>query len=174
MASTRTPASWHWEDAGVGVIGRSVLLGARAGAVSGVVYFVVIGALVAFGTVLGAGSASLLGLLLFVGAGVACGLGLGLAAGLVGGAALAVVVSRAGAGTSRVRLTGGLAAGGTVLALTALEQATGVVGLLAPDVTTVVVIPTAIAAAVGATSAPGLVAGGAGTRRRGQPKRPET
>jgi hypothetical protein len=167
MASTRTPASWHWEDVGVGVIGRSLLLGARAGLVTGVVYFVVIGALVAFGAVLGAGSTTLLGLVLFVGAGAACGLALGLAAGLTGGLALRVAASRPGVTAGRLRVVAGVAAGGTVLVATAWEQVTGTVGLLDPDVTTVVVIPTLVAAVVGSSSAPGLVT-------KGQPKRPET
>ena len=46
---------------------------------------------------------------------------------------------------------------------------TGTVGLLTPDLTTVVVIPTAVAVAVGTASSPGLVAA-----QRGQPKRPLT
>jgi hypothetical protein len=140
-------------------VGRSVLLGARAGIVAGVVYFVVIAALVAFDAVLGAGGTTLLGLVLLVGIGVACGLGLGLVAGLADGLVLRAA-HRRGVSATRLRVLGGLAAGGCVLACTLVEQTTGVVGVLDPDITTVVVIPTLVAAAVGSASAPGLAAAG--------------
>jgi hypothetical protein len=151
------------------VIGRALLVGARAGIVSGVLYFSVLAALIAFGALLGSGSTTMFALVLFVGAGVACGLGLGLAAGLVGGTTLAVLAHGAAPSAAALRVAGGAAAGGTVLILTLAEQLTGTVGLLTPDLTTVVVIPTAVAVAVGTASAPGLVAA-----RRGQPKRPLT
>lgn len=151
----------------MGVVGRSVALGVRAGVATGVVYFVVIAALVAFGSLVGGGSSSLLGLVLLVGAGVACGLALGLVAGLTAGLALRAAASRPGVTAGRLRVVGGVVAGATVLVATAWEQVTGTIGVLDPDVTTVVVIPTLVAAVVGSSSAPGLVA-------KGQPKRPET
>ncbi|HET6496930.1 MAG TPA: hypothetical protein VFH61_16370 [Thermoleophilia bacterium] len=153
----------------MGVIGRALLVGARAGIVAGVLYFSVLAALIAFGALLGSGSTTMFALVLFVGAGVACGLGLGLAAGLVGGTTLAVLARDGAPSEAALRVAGGAAAGGTVLILTLAEQLTGMVGLLTPDLTTVVVIPTAVAVAVGTASAPGLVAA-----QRGQPKRPLT
>jgi len=111
-----------------------------------------------------------LALVLFVGAGVACGLGLGLVAGLVAGSTLALMTRTQSPSTTAVRVAGGVAAGGTMLILTLAEQLAGVVGILTPDLTTVVVIPTAVAVVVGSASAPNLV----DAARRGQPKRPLT
>ena len=154
----------------MGVVGRALLVGARTGIVAGVLYFTVLAALIAFGALLGSGSTTVLALVLFVGAGVACGLGLGLVAGLVAGSTLALMTRTQSPSTTAVRVAGGVAAGGTMLILTLAEQLAGVVGILTPDLTTVVVIPTAVAVVVGSASAPGLV----DAARRGQPKRPLT
>ena len=154
----------------MGVVGRALLLGARTGIVAGVLYFTVLAALIAFGALLGSGSTTALALVLFVGAGVACGLGLGLVSGLVTGSTLALLTRTGSPSTTAVRVAGGVAAGGTVLVLTLAEQLVGVVGILTPDLTTVVVIPTAVAVVVGSASAPSLV----DAARRGQPKRPLT
>jgi len=133
----------------------------------GTLYFIVIGAVTFFGGVLTAAVAPLLWFVLFVGAGAA----LGLVFGLVVAAVMTVTLPRvSGAGGDqerRLRLAGAAAAGIPVFVLTMTEQLTNVVGLLSPDLTTVVVIPTAVAIGAGAASAPGLCA-------RNQPKRPET
>ena len=152
---------------------RSVRTGARAGVVVAVVYFVILSVLTAFGAVATGATVNLLGLVLFVGAGVACGLVLGILAGLSVGVALGRLLRRPDVAASRLRLVCGAAAGLPVLLLTVVEQVSGAVGVLEPDVTTVVVLPTLVATAIGAGSADGLAAA---ARRpgRGQPKRPET
>lgn len=155
----------------MGLVGRCVTAGAKAGMVAGVVYFLVLATLSLFGGVVSGDTVNLLGLVLLVGVGAASGLGLGLVAGATAGVALRVVTST-GSRSPRLRLVGALAAGLPVLALTSVELLTGVVGVLAPEPTTVVVLPTLVAAVVGASSAPGLVARGASPGR--QPNRPET
>ncbi|MEO8329436.1 MAG: hypothetical protein ABI586_05470 [Candidatus Nanopelagicales bacterium] len=127
------------------------------GIVAGTLYFLVIGMLTLFTGVLTSQVPGLLWLVLFVGAGA----GLGLAFGLIAAASLAVVVPLANRSASdktvRLRVAGALAAGLPILAITVFEQLTGVIGVLSSDVTTVVVIPTAVAACGGAATAPALV-----------------
>jgi hypothetical protein len=136
---------------------RAALKCGTTGLAAGTLYFLVIGMLTLFNGVLVSNIPTLLWLVLFIGAGA----GLGLLFGLVAAAAMALVlprVSRSGGDQKRrLRWAGAVAAGLPVLLVTATEQWAGSIGLLSPDVTTVVVIPTAIAASGGAAAAPALL-----------------
>jgi N-acetylmuramic acid 6-phosphate (MurNAc-6-P) etherase len=127
------------------------------GLAAGTLYFIVIAALSIFTTVLASGSLSLFGLVLFVGVGA----GLGLLLGVIDGAALPLA-----SGVNQQRVVGGLAGGLPVLAFTAWEYQTGTIGVLAADITTVIAVPTIVAAIGCAAFAPRLAA-------QAQPKRPE-
>jgi hypothetical protein len=129
---------------------------------AGTLYFIVIAALSIFTTVLAGGSLSLFGLVLFVGVGA----GLGVLLGVIAGAALAVALPFAD-GMTKQRVMGGIAGGLPVLAFTVWEYRTGTIGVLAPDLTTVIAVPTLVAAIGSAALAPRLAA-------EDQPKRPET
>jgi uncharacterized membrane protein (GlpM family) len=131
------------------------------GLASGTLYFIVIAALSLFTTVVAGGSLSLFGLVLFLGVGA----GLGLLLGVIVGAALAVALPFAD-GVTKQRVIGGFAGGLPVLAFTVWEYLTGTIGVLEPDVTTVIAVPTLVAAIGSAALAPRLAAGA-------QPKRPE-
>lgn len=132
----------------------------------GTLYFIVIGALTFFGGVLTSSVPPPLWFALFVGAGAGLGLALGIVCALVMSIALPRVNRAGGDQQSRLRWTGAAAAGIPVFLLTLTEYVTGAVGILSPELTTVVVIPTLVAVAGGAATAPGLC-------ERYQPKRPE-
>ncbi len=136
---------------------RAALKCGTTGLAAGTLYFIVIGMLTLFNGVLVSNIPTFLWLVLFIGTGA----GLGLLLGLVAAGAMALVlppVSRgAGDQKRRLRWAGAAAAGLPVLVFTAVEQWTGFIDALSPDVTTVVVIPTVIAACGGAAAAPALV-----------------
>ena len=145
---------------------RVALKTGTTGLAVGTLYFIVLGALTFFGGVIHAAIPPLLWFALFVGAGA----GLGLFLGLVVAAVMSLTLPRVNRGggdqESRLRWAGAAAAGAPVFVLTLVEQLTGVVGVLSPDLTTIVVIPTLVAVGGGAAAAPGLC-------ERYQPKRPE-
>ena len=128
---------------------------------AGTLYFIMIGALTIFTSVLSSAQPSLFGLVLFVGVGAA----LGLLLGLVSGISLAVVIPHVHGKTAQ-RLVGALAVGLPVLAFTVWEYTTETVGVLLPDITTVIAVPTIVASIASAAMAPGLA-------EQTQPKRPE-
>ncbi|HVQ86667.1 MAG TPA: hypothetical protein VMT88_00645 [Actinomycetes bacterium] len=136
---------------------RAALKCGTTGLAAGTIYFIVIGVLTLFNGVLISSVPTMLWLVLFIGAGA----GLGLALGLIAAAVMAIVlppVDRgAGDQSRRLRWAGAAAAGLPVLVFTTVEQLTGAIGVLSPDVTTVIVIPTVIAACGGAAAAPALV-----------------
>lgn len=115
------------------------------GLAAGTLYFIVIAALSMFVAVLDGQSLSLFGLVLFVGVGA----GLGLLLGLVTGVAVAAVVPL-GQTTIARRVLGGLAAGAPVLAFTTWEYLTETIGVLSPEITTVIAVPTLVATVGGA------------------------
>ncbi len=136
---------------------RLWLRGAGVGLVAGTVYFVLIGVLALFGGVLNGQPTSLLWLLLFVGAGAGCGLLLGLWAAawvVVARHLLRRRADRSGASVSvaQERWWSAGAAGGAVGLATMTSLLSGVPGLLAPDPTTVVVIPVVVAVFAAATA----------------------
>jgi hypothetical protein len=118
---------------------------APVGLAAGTLYFIVVAALSVFTAVLDGQALSLFGLVLFIGVGA----GLGLLAGVVTGVAVAAVAPLARTPIVR-RVLGGLAAGVPVLAFTTWEYVTDTIGVLAPDITTVIAVPTFVAAAGGA------------------------
>jgi len=131
------------------------------GLAAGTLYFIMIGALSVFTSVLGSEPLSLFGLVLFVGVGAA----LGLLLGAVTGVSLAAVAHRGQTVTTQ-RILGAAAGGVPVLVFTLWEYVTDTVGVLEPDVTTVIAVPTLVAAIGCAALAPRLAGGD-------QPKRPE-
>jgi len=146
---------------------RALRKAAPAGLASGTLYFIVIGALTFFTSVLVNQQVTLLWFVLFIGAGA----GIGLLFGVVCAASMSVFLPRIerSSTTARrnARIVGGLACGIPVFALTLTEQLTGWVGVLAPEFTTVVVIPTVVAALAGAAAAPDLL----NVPRPGDPRR---
>lgn len=134
---------------------RVLLKSGVTGLAVGTVYFLVIGALTIFVGVLAAEVPAAIWLVLFVGAGAGLGLLFGCAAA-VGLAVAMPIVSRSGASATRLRLAGAAAAALPCLALSLIEQFTGVVGVLSADIGTVVVLPTLFAAIAGAAVAPSL------------------
>ncbi|MCZ3385607.1 MAG: hypothetical protein LH630_01230 [Actinomycetia bacterium] len=131
------------------------------GLAAGTLYFIMIAALSIFTSVLGGAALSLFGLVLFVGVGA----GLGLLLGVIAGASMAAIVPMARRVSSQ-RILGSIAGGLPVLFFTVWEYLTESIGLLAPDLTTVVAVPTLVAAIGSAAHAPRLADGD-------QPKRPE-
>jgi hypothetical protein len=131
------------------------------GLAAGTLYFMVIAALSIFTTVVAGGALSLFGLVLFIGVGA----GLGLFLGAVTGVALAAALPLADRATKQ-RVIGGIAGGLPVLIFTVWEYQTGTIGVLVADVTTVIAVPTLVAAIGSAALAPRLAA-------QSQPKRPE-
>ena len=127
---------------------------------AGTLYFVIIGFTSTLFTVFGIEGFTAFQLVLFIGVGA----GLGLAFGALVGVALGVT-TKPGRTPTRQRFVGAVAGALPVLLVTLVEYFTGVVGVLAQDVTTVVVIPTAVAAIGSAALAPNLAP---------YPKRPET
>jgi hypothetical protein len=124
------------------------------GMAAGTLYFAIIGLTATLFSVFGVEGSPALALVLFIGMGAALGLFLGLVVGVVLG-----LTVRSERTEVRQRVLGGLAGGLPVLALTGLEYVTGVVGVLDPEPTTVIVIPTAIATIGGAAMAPRISAG---------------
>lgn len=122
------------------------------GLAAGTLYFIVIAALSLFIAVLDGQGLSLIGLVLFIGSGA----GLGLLLGVVTGVAVAAVAPLGRTPTTR-RVIGGFAAGLPVLAFTTWEYLTETIGVLAPDITTVIAVPTLVAA-VGGAALSGLFA----------------
>lgn len=129
------------------------------GLAAGTLYFIIIGFTATLFAVFGIEGLSAIGLVLFIGVGA----GLGLLLGAVVGVVLGLVV-RPGGTPTRQRVIGALAGGLPVLLLTGTEYFTGVVGVLAQDPTTVVVVPTAVAAIGSAALAPSLTDRGDGTQ----------
>jgi hypothetical protein len=121
------------------------------GLAAGTLYFVIIGFTATLFTVFGVDGFTAIELVLFIGIGA----GLGLVLGLVVGVVLGVAV-RPGGTPMRQRVVGALAGGLPVLALTGVEYFAGVVGVLDQDPTTVVVVPTVVAAIGCAALAPHL------------------
>ena len=147
---------------------RALRKAAPTGLAAGTVYFLVIGALTFFTSVLVNQQVTLLWFVLFIGAGA----GLGLLFGLICAATMAVVLPMIDRESARAgfyaRIVGALACGVPVFVLTMAEQALGWVGVLAPEFTTVVVVPTFVAVCAGAAAAPDLLQ----LRRPGDPQRP--
>lgn len=143
--------------AGMDLFWRALRKAAPAGLASGTLYFMIIGALTFFTSVLVNQQVTLLWFVLFLGAGA----GIGLLFGVICAASMSLFLPRIGRDTPTARLqariAGALACGIPVLALTLAEQASGWVGVLSPEVTTVVVIPTVVAAVAGAAAAPDLL-----------------
>jgi hypothetical protein len=136
---------------------RALRKAAPAGLASGTLYFMIIGALTFFTSVLVNQQVTLLWFVLFLGAGA----GIGLLFGVICAASMSLFLPRIARDgpTARLqaRIAGALACGIPVLVLTLAEQASGWVGVLAPEFTTVVVIPTVVAAVAGAAAAPDLL-----------------
>jgi hypothetical protein len=131
------------------------------GLAAGTLYFIVVAALALFTSVLGGEALSLFGLVLFIGVGA----GLGLLLGAVTGVSLAALLPMTRTPKGQ-RILGGAAGGLPVLAFTAWEYLTESIGVLEPDITTVIVVPTTVAAIGCAALAPRAAGGD-------QPKRPE-
>ena len=131
------------------------------GLAAGTLYFIVIGALSIFTSVLGGEPLSLFGLVLFIGVGA----GLGLLLGTVTGLSLAAATPLASTMKTQ-RIVGAIAGGLPVLGIALWEYATETIGVLGADVTTVVAVPTLVATVGSAALAPRLA-------EEGQPKRPE-
>lgn len=125
------------------------------GLAAGTLYFIVIGFTATLFTVFGIEGFSAIELVLFIGIGA----GLGLVLGVVVGVALGVAV-RPGWTPTRQRVIGAVAGGLPVLVLTGVEYLTGVIGVLDQDPTTVMVVPTAVAAIGSAALAPHLTTSG--------------
>ena len=121
------------------------------GLAAGTLYFTIIGFTATLFTVFGIEGFSAIELVLFIGIGA----GLGLVLGAVVGVALGVAVQPRSTST-RQRVIGAFAGGLPVLVLTGVEYVTGVVGVLDQDPTTVVVVPTVVAAIGSAALAPHL------------------
>ncbi len=115
------------------------------GLAAGTLYFIVIAALSLFVAVLDGQALSLFGLVLFIGVGA----GLGLVLGVVTGLSVAAVASH-GRTPTAVRVLGGFAGGLPVLAFTTWEYLTDTIGVLSPDITTVIAVPTFVATIGGA------------------------
>ena len=145
---------------------RAALKTCTTGLVAGTLYFIVLGALTFFGGVINSAVPPALWFVLFVGTGAAVGLALGLLVALVMTVVLPPVNRRGGDQVKRLRWVGAVAAGTPVCLITTGILAFGGLGLLSVDVTSVVLVPTVVAAAGGAVTAPTLCA-------RHQPKRPE-
>ena len=150
----------------MGLFWRALRKAAPTGLASGTLYFIVIGALTFFTSVLVNQQVTLLWFVLFIGAGA----GLGLLLGAICAASMALALPMVDEDEPRARLqariVGALACGVPVFVLTMVEQFTGWVGVLAPEFTTVVVVPTVVAVCAGAASAPDLLR----LRRPGDPR----
>ena len=133
------------------MIWQAVRTTAVFGLAAGTLYFVVIGFTSTLFTVFGVEGLTAFQLVLFIGIGA----GLGLLLGVVVGIALGVSV-RPEASPTRKRVIGALAGGLPVLVITGAEYFTGVIGVLDQEPTTVVVVPTAVAAIGCAALAPNL------------------
>ena len=136
-------------------MGRALRTTVPFGIAAGTLYFVIIGLTSTLFTVFGVEGPTAFQLVLFIGVGAA----LGLALGAVVGTALGIGV-RPGRPAPQQRIAGALLGGVPVLALTLAEYFTGAIGVLAHDITTVVVIPTAVAAIGSAVLAPNLTPSG--------------
>jgi uncharacterized integral membrane protein len=121
------------------------------GLAAGTLYFIIIGFTATLFTVFGVEGFSAIELVLFIGVGAGLGLVLGVVVGIVLGVAV-----RPGCTPGRQRVIGALAGGLPVLVLTGIEYFTGVIGVLDQDPTTVVVVPTVVAAIGSAALAPHL------------------
>ena len=119
---------------------------------AGTLYFIIIGFTATLFTVFGLEAFTAFELVLFIGVGA----GLGLLLGALTGVAVGLTNSPNSSPT-RQRVVGALAGGIPVLAVTLVEYFTGVIGVLAQDLTTVVVIPTVVATIGSAALAPNLV-----------------
>jgi hypothetical protein len=128
------------------------------GLAAGTLYFVIIGFTATLFTVFGVGGMGGLGLVLFIGIGAL----LGLVLGVLVGAALGIGL-RSLSTAWRTRMLGAALGASPVLAFTLAEYLVGFIGVLAPDVTTVVIVPTAVAA-VGSASMATRVADHDGTQ----------
>jgi energy-converting hydrogenase Eha subunit A len=111
------------------------------GLAAGTLYFVIIGFTATLFSVFGAGGFGGIGLVLFIGIGALFGLVLGLLVGLVLGLALRPMST-----PWRTRMLAAALGAAPVLAVVVPEYFTGFIGVLAQDATTVIVVPTAVAA----------------------------
>ena len=118
---------------------------------AGTLYFIIIGFTATLFRVFGIEGFGAFELILFIGLGA----GLGLLFGAVVGLAVGLTAG-ADRTPTRQRVVGALAGGAPVLVLTLIEYFVGVTDVLAQDLTTVVVIPTAVAAIGSAALAPNL------------------
>jgi MFS family permease len=145
---------------------RAALKTCTTGLVAGTLYFIVLGALTFFGGVITSSVPPALWFVLFVGTGAIVGLVLGLLVAVAMTLVLPSVNRRGGDQVKRLRWVGAAAAGVPVLLATMGILVFGGLGLLSADVTSVVLVPTFVAAAGGAATAPTLCS-------RYHPKRPE-
>jgi hypothetical protein len=120
---------------------------------AGTLYFIVIGFTATLFSVFGIEGFGAFELVLFVGFGAGLGLLLGALVGVVVG-----VTANGDRSQTRQRVVGAFAGGVPVLGLTLVEYFVGVTRVLAQDVTTVVVVPTVVAAIGSAALAPNLTA----------------
>ena len=118
---------------------------------AGTLYFIIIGFTATLFSVFGIEGFGAFELILFVGFGA----GLGLLFGAVVGVAVGSTF-KADRTPTRQRVVGAVAGGVPVLVLTLVEYFVGVTGVLAQDLTTVVVVPTVVAAVGSAALAPNL------------------
>ena len=118
---------------------------------AGTLYFIIIGFTATLFSVFGIEGFGAFELILFVGFGA----GLGLLFGAVVGVAVGSTLN-ADRTPTRQRVVGAVAGGVPVLVLTLVEYFVGVTGVLAQDLTTVVVVPTVVAAVGSAALAPNL------------------
>jgi len=137
------------------VIRRALRTTVPFGMAAGTLYFIVIGFTATLFTVFGVEGLGALELILFIGVGA----GLGLLFGAVVGVAVGVTAN-ADRTPTRQRVVGAVAGGVPVLALTLVEYFVGVTGVLAQDPTTVVVVPTVVAAIGSAALAPNVTPSG--------------
>jgi hypothetical protein len=129
------------------------------GMAAGTMYFIIIGVTATLFTVFGVEGLGWFELVLFIGVGAA----LGLLFGVIVGLSVGLTASRAAFSTWtpwRQRLAGGLAGGVPVLALALVEYLTGVIGILSQEFTTVVIVPTVVAAVGSAALAPHVTSSG--------------
>ena len=137
------------------MIRRALRTTVRFGIAAGTLYFIIIGFTATLFSVFGIEGLGAFQLILFVGFGAGLGLLFGAVVGVVVGA-----TASADRTPTRQRIIGAAAGGLPVLALTLVEYFVGVTGVLAQDVTTVVVVPTVVAAIGSAALAPNVTSSG--------------
>lgn len=141
------------------VIKRTLRTTVPFGMAAGTLYFLIIGFTATLFTVFGIEGFGWFELVLFIGVGTALGLSFGAIVGLSVGLSLGRY-ARSTRTPWQQRVVGGLAGGVPVLALTLAEYFIGVVGVLGQDITTVVIVPTVVAAIGCAALAPHVTSSG--------------